>query len=564
MRLALLFLALCSACSGEILGGALPMAPGTPAGSGGGPGPTTGGELGGGPGSGGAAAARPSDGMTLGPHRTALGLRRLTRREYVATVADLLGTTAGTASLTADVPLSHFDNNAHGLSVSLAAAGGLARAAEALSTAAAATVPMPQGCGRDALTPACMRSFLDSWLLRALRRPPTSAEVDRYQALYTSLRATADSREALRGVLEAVLMSSGFLYRTEGVGPDGTLDGYALASRLSYLVWGSMPDDALLSAAAGGGLASAEGRVEQLRRLFRDPKAQDAMVGFAGQWLGAQGVALSRKDASVLQGTGPTLQAELETEFALLVKREWASDSGSLRSFLAGKRTYVGPELARLYGLPAPQSGAAAVSLEGSPRRGALTAGLVIAAHSKESGYSVPLIGHFVRTDVLCQVIPPPPVDAQNQSPPARLPGESYRQTFERFTGAGSACVGCHTFINPPGYAYTSFDAIGRHSDVDSTGTAYDTSARFVELDGKTTEVPDAAALAELIADSRRVQACAARMAMEFAFGRTLHEADLAALDAVASGLSPGRDSLLQLLEALVGSESFARRGPTQ
>lgn len=558
-RMLLATLAL-TACTGTIDGG-LGMVQGdpTPAQQPGSPAPTIGGEP-----LAPDAPPLPSESMSYGSHATSLGLRRLTRQEYVNTVGDLFGTTAPTVNLTNDVPLAHFDNNMHGLSVSLPAAQGYQAAAEQLGTHGAQALPMPTGCSRDALTTPCVRAFLGPWLRRGFRRPATDVEVTRFETLFTSLRTNgATSREALAGVLQATLLSSSFLYRTE-VGAAGTLDGYELASRLSYLVWNTTPDEALLDAARDGKLATGAGRVAELRRLWAHPRAVTAMTSFAKQWLGVQRFSVSRKDPSVLAGTSATLQQDLELEFRMLVERQLMPQSGSLEQFLAGKTTYVTSELAQLYGLSGVRGpGVSTVSLEGTPRRGALTSGLVIGAHSKESGYSVPQFGAFFRKDVLCQPVPAPPVEAQNAVAPPRRANETYRENFERFTGTSTTCNGCHTFLNPVGYAYLPFDPIGRFSTHDSTGAPYETASALTQLDGKDPQVKDAADLAEQVGKSARAHACFARMAIEFSMGRTLHRDDGPMLNAVTATLTAGNDSLSRVIEAVVSNEAFARRGPS-
>lgn len=504
----------------------------------------------------------PSESMAFGPNRVALGQRRLTRAEYLATVTDLIGTNDAASQLVEEPSASHFSNNAHGLTVSAPAFQGLTVAATSLGTLASERLTMPMGCSRDALSEACVETVLGSWLLRAFRRPPTDAEVSRFKTLFTALRATTTSKEALAGVIEATLLSSSFLYRVEGTASAARLDGYQVASRLSYLLWGSTPDDALLQAAATSRLNTTDGRVTEFERLWASPRSKPALTRFVKEWLKVQKTTVARKDPSVLAGAPATLQADLEAEFRALVEEELLSPQGSLANFLGGTTTYVTPELARLYGLPAPNSGTTRVSLESTPRRGVLTSGLVLAAHSKESGYSVPQLGLFYRADVLCQPVPAPPVEAQGAQPPLPAPGQSYRQTFENFTNGNPSCNGCHSFINPPGFAYLPFDPIGRHSNLDAAGRAHDTQTEFPDLDGQTLRVSGAAELAEKVAKSQRVKACATRMALEHAFGRTLHEVDKPLLDAVTAETVAGRDSLFTVLRALVAHDAFAQQGP--
>ncbi len=502
--------------------------------------------------------------MAIVPDHTALGVRRLTRAEYGNTVADLLGVQAAEAGLPAEVRIATFSNNVHGLQVSQLAAQALTQAAEQISTQALPKLALPTGCKLATLTDSCVHTFLTSWLKRALRRAPSAAELSRYEALYQALKATAPSDEALRGVIESVLDSPSFLYRFEVGDAAGQLSGYEIANRLSYLTWASMPDDALLAAAERGDLSTASGRTAQLERLWADPKASRALRAFGREWLGVSSAAVSRKDASVLAGTGDWLQPDLETEFNLLFDNQLFARTGSLPAFLAGQTTYVTPALARLYGLPAPSSGttAQAVSLKGTARRGVLTSGLMFVGHAKESGNSVPQLGRFVRQDVLCQLIPSPPPDVV-LTPPKPSPDRTYRQQFEALTGANPSCQGCHRFINPPGFAFLPFDPIGRHADVDTEGKPFDTASDFPSLDGVTVRVTDAADMAEKVAGSERARACFSRRLVEYTMGRTLAEADLPLQQALTTVLKAD-SSLHAAVTAIVQSATFTQRGPIQ
>ncbi len=501
---------------------------------------------------------RSREGMSVGPFHDALGLRRLTRFEYSNTVDALLAVPNGGAALPDDLRLASFTNNVHGLKPSLGLVQALAQSAEQVSAAALPKLALPTGCALATLTDDCFARFLGPWLTGAFRRAPTAEETQRLTALFGALAQTAPRSEALRGVVEAVLMSPSFLYRTEAA---DTLGPYELASRLSYVLWASMPDAELLQAAARGELATAQGRVAQLERMWGDPRTKTGLGRFAAEWLGVEPAALSRKNAEVRAGAPATLEADLELELATLVERQLLERDASLEQFLAGKTTYVTGALAAHYGLPSAGEGLQAVSLEGTPRRGALTSGLVIASHAKESGYSVPQLGKFLRQGVLCQVVPAPPADAVNErAMPA--PGQTYREAFTGLTEGRATCRACHEFINPPGFAYLAFDPLGRHLASDPDGRPIDTATRFPRLDGETVDVSGPAELAEKVGASGRALDCLTRMTIEYAMGRTLAAGDLALYEEVASSLPP-RAGLYAVLARVVASDAFTRRGAT-
>lgn len=516
------------------------------------------------PGGGGGGAVGPEEPgavlepMVPGPHRTSLGVRRLTVRELNHAAADVLGAREGT--LTDDVPLTRFSNNAHGLSMSLPATQALTFTAEAWATERAGIVALQGGCAFEAIDETCLNRALTAWLPRAWRRPVRDEERTALLTLFTALRQTGTAREALEGVVVAALLSPSFLYRAEVEGSDG-LDDFAIAARLSFFLWESTPDDALLAAARAGSLRTSDGRREQLQRMWNDPRTARTMSWFASQWLGAQHFTLARKE--VLAGAPQTLGEDLKREFDAQVEAQLVADQGSVRNFLAGRRTVVTGSLARFYGLEttAADDEVVSLSLEGTARRGVLTSGLIIAAHSKESGYSVPQLGAFVRTAVLCQNVPAPPADIP-ALPPAAPTERTYRELFSRVTLGQAACSGCHTFINPPGFAYLAFDAIGRHRTLDEGGQPFDSaSASFPMLDGKTVAIRDAADLSEQLAASQRVEACVARMLFEFSAGRGFDQADGAVLERLTAQWS-SEQSLRPLVEALVTDDSFVHRGP--
>ena len=308
--------------------------------------------------------------MTVGIDHSSLGLRRLTREEYGNTVEDLLGIANAQSTLLDDVPRARFSNNMHGLNVSQAGVEAYAHAADTIAAQAIPTLRLPMGCVLTSLSNTCFEQFLGPFLKRAFRRPPSTEELDRFTGLWTAVRADFAPRESLEAVLAAVLQSPAFLYRREAA---DQLDRWELASRMSYLVWASMPDEELLTAAADGSLLTPAGRAAQFERLWQAPRARPALRRFAAQWLGLEHGAVSRKDATVLAGTGPNLQHDLEQEFALRFEKTLLADTGSLAQFLAGKRAWLNPSLATLYGLPSPDAGTSVTWMQCATEHGTCT-----------------------------------------------------------------------------------------------------------------------------------------------------------------------------------------------
>lgn len=295
------------------------------------------------------------------------------------------------------------------------------------------------------------------------------------------MAADEGPREGLRAVRQAVLISPSFLYRFETPNAKGQLDAYAIASRLSYLVWGTSPDLQLLVAARAGELSDATARQSQLTRMLESPRAQDGTVHFVSEWLGTS-AQLSKKDASITAGLSmPTLQSDLESEQRAFINEALLGSDGSLDSLLTARFNFVSSNGARILGLPEVTS-LTRVDLSDQPRRGILTQPLLIAAHAKEAGYSVVQMGKFLREKLLCTQIPGPPPGTDTTLPPdASTAHLSYRERLTLKTQQ-EPCASCHRLMNPPGFAYLSFDPIGCALSSDAAGKPLDTSGTLIEL----------------------------------------------------------------------------------
>jgi hypothetical protein len=494
-------------------------------------------------------------------HHTAIGLRRLTRLEYGLTVRDLLGVDGAEEQISDAGAVDFLSNNAHVQRVGLADLEAYARAAEKASTEALSDLVLPDGCVLASMSSACVTELLEGFLLRAFRRPATDEELARYGALFELLVPDAGSQEALRSVVESVLLAPHFLYRSEVGDAEGRLGPYELASRLSYLLWSTMPDAQLFAAAGDGALDEADGLRVQIERMLDDPRAEVGTVRFVYEWLGLDGEQVSRKGADILQELPTTLQQQLEEETARFVIDVLLGPEPSLRTLLTADYTFANETVATLYGL-SDVSGDDfhRVTLDARERRGILTQPLLIASHSKESGYSAVQMGRFVRERLLCQDVQPPPpgVDTTLAEADASLP---FRERFEQHE-ANPGCAACHTFLDPPGFAYLPYDPIGRYRTADPAGNVFDTAGELSELDGDSVPFEDATSLIDALAESDAVYACFVRRHLQFAFGRTLAEQDLPLYHALADALVASNGDFVTYISQLVRSPEFASAGP--
>lgn len=496
-------------------------------------------------------------------------LRRLSRAEYDATVRDLFGipSTYG-ASLTPDVVVDGFDNNAAALTVTPLLADQLRKSAEQIAAEVmkdpGAVVPCPVASGGAS----CAAKLVDTLGPRAFRRPLTDTERSRYLGLYSTVAAEEGFAVGVEAVIGAMLQSPGFLYRTEiGSGEDGAAAGtvrlspYEIASELSYFLWGTMPDEALFAAAASGALATPEGLSAEARRLIDDPRA-DATIGrFVDQWLELDRIATIPKDSAAYPAFDDAARAAMAEETRRFVTYVVREGNGTLPELLLAETTFVNAELAAIYGLPAPASvdaeGFGAVDLAGTARAGILTQGSVLATHGKPSSSSPIHRGKLVRERLLCQPMPPPPAGLNVQPPPV----DPALTTRERYAAHASVepCKGCHSRIDPIGFGFERFDGIGAYREEES-GKPIDTSGVITgtpSTDGSFDGVRD---LSRVLAESDDVKACFARQWARFAYG-VRDEGEMACLSSrLGSAFAAGDLRIDDLLVQIVQTAYFVER----
>jgi hypothetical protein len=326
-------------------------------------------------------------------------------------------------------------------------------------------------CGQK--TPECSRKILATVARRAYRRAVTRQEVDVLANLATMVRKDSENfDEGIRVALQAILMSPNFLFRTERE-PIGEYD---LASRLSYFLWSTMPDEELLRLAEEGRLRSPGVMEAQVRRMMADPRG-DALVGnFAGQWLGLRQLDRRKPDPAHFPLVDDELLDSMKQETTLFA-RAIMRENRSVLDFLDGKFTYVNGPLALYYGIPGVKGEAfERVELDGVHRGGVLTQGAILAQSSYATRTSPVLRGKWVLENLLGTPPPPPPPDVPALEEKNLGTTVSQRQRLEQHR-ANPACAVCHTQMDPIGFGLENYDASGAWRDregnfaVDSSGT---------------------------------------------------------------------------------------------
>lgn len=464
-------------------------------------------------------------------------LRRLNRAEYNNTIRDLLGVDSNPAdAFPADgAGGGGFGNNADTLFVPAVLMEQYLRAAtEVLEKADPARVfavrPTPDIPKRDAA-----RATIERFATRAFRRPASADEVDRYLPLFDAADARGDAFEpAVKLALRAVLVSPAFLFRVEedrATTEAYEIGQYELASRLSYFLWSSMPDDELLALAAAGRLHDPAVLDAQVRRMLADPRSRAMADSFATQWLGVRSLeSVVRPDKGRFPEYTPTLRDAMIKEAVLLVDSVFRDDAPLLR-LIDADYTFVNDELAKLYGIPGASGPAMRrVSLADNANRGGiLTLAGVLTVTSYPRRTSPVLRGRWVLDDLLGVPPPPPPPDILQLPENAKgADGKplTLRQRVEKHR-ADPACASCHARMDPIGFGLENFDAIGRWRDTDE-GAPVDSAGVLVS--GESFNGP--AELKKVIATAKRDQFIRhlAEKLLAYALGRGIEYYDDAAV----------------------------------
>jgi mono/diheme cytochrome c family protein len=396
---------------------------------------------------------------------------------------------------------------------------------------------------------------------RAYRRPVRDDEVGRLMKLWKSADAEGDPFDkSICFVLQAVLVSPHFLFRVESdslakeVNGIETVSEYALASRLSYFLWSSMPDDTLFDLAAKGQLRSQLD--PQVRRMLNDPKSNALIENFAGQWLQLRMLHSASPDAKRFPDWDESLREAMikETElfFSTIVKED-----RSLLDFLDAKFTFVNERLAKHYGLPGVKGDKfQRVELKGDQRGGLLTQASILTITSHPHRTSPVLRGKWVLENLLDTPPPPPPpnVPALVDDQPGELKG-TLRQRLEQHR-ANPACATCHSRLDPLGFALENFDAIGAwrtnegDNPVDPSGTL---------PDGRPIAGPDD--LKKYLSSRPEVFCrCVAQKMLTYALGRGLEPYDRCAADDIMAALKRNNNRFSVLITAIVHTDAFQKR----
>jgi hypothetical protein len=484
------------------------------------------------------------------------GARRLTRTEYDATLFDLLqdDTHSGFGKLPEDVN-DPFDNDYTTQKVSQS----LIESAETLaSEAAQRAVAKPEVMAEivpcepsGASDTACLQDFIRTFGRRALRRPLTDAEIERYASLQEYAVEKDDFSIGVELVLTAMLQDVEFLYRIEvgepvnGVPNVYRLNDFEVATRLSYFLWGTTPDDVLLDVAEQGGLSSPQAIQAVALEMMENPQARTRVNRFHALWLGYHQLPHP-----------PELTGPMRAESDALIERIVFDEPGDYMDLFTSTETFIDQTLVDHYGLTSSEAGESWVSYGDSGRQGILSHGSVLSSFGKFADTSPTQRGIFVRTRLMCDTIDPPPPNVVADAPPEGDPDACKIEKYAQHTAGG--CSGCHNQMDPIGFGLENYDKAGRYRATDDGNAAC-----VIEGDGTITELGafnGPGELQDMLIESGMLEECMVKQVYRFAVGRRERADDDAELERVTQAFLDEGRAFDALLMGIVASDAFGYR----
>jgi len=329
---------------------------------------------------------------------------------------------------------------------------------------------------------ACEQQLIDQVGPQVYRHPLAAAERQELQTLFDAGVQEKDFATGVEWFLSGVLESPDFLYQLpklqagEQPGQLVAIPPYELASRLSYFIWDSMPDDALYAAASTSELADAARLGSQLDRMLKDPRFLRGVTGFYRSWLNLGGFReVARDDAAFTTDVVSALQTSLLMSATQLYQ---GSTPANVAGLFTGSTYYLNGALRSFYGLPGSDAAFTAADMASDERRGILAHPGLMALLARPDQSNPISRGLYLRRVIMCQDLPPPPAGIDIPPLPPVAPGLSTRDRLDQHTKA-PLCASCHDMIDPPGFALENFDQVGRHRTQDS-GKATDMPATDV------------------------------------------------------------------------------------
>jgi hypothetical protein len=504
-----------------------------------------------------------------------VSLRRLTHSQYNNTIRDLLKDNSDPASqFPPEDFVNGFKNQYQALSVSPILAEAYSRAAERLAANAfrrgdsRGLIPCKPASENDA---ACRNKFITAFGRRAFRRPLEPQEIALHEAIFKSEKTFLGGAQA---VIETMLQSPAFLFWLEET-PNPKWQAYAKASRLSYFLWDTMPDDALLASAGRGELDSAEGMDRIARKMLEDPKARDGVDEFVSEWLRFDRVLNASRERRLYPLFGREL-AKSMTEEARRFIGDLVWSGRNFMDVFTAKYSFINSDLAAVYKVPPPARDYQRVEFPAeSERAGLLGQTLFLTLSSKPDDTAPTGRGLFVREQFLCQQVPPPPPGVDTNLPPVEESKPVTNRERMSMHANNATCATCHKLIDPIGFGFEKFDAIGMRREKQKllfypnlTGVAArraQPKTVELELDTKGTVAGIADSdfsspkdLGEILAKTPQCQECIVKQVFRYMSGRLDTPADRPAISRALKAFRESGYQFKELMVALVKGKETA------
>ncbi len=428
----------------------------------------------------------------------------------------------------------YFSNNIRQNGISQLTANQLMNAAERVSEQLTASLDGLLGCNPAAA--GCIDGFARKYAGLVFQRPVTDDEVAGFMRAYDAVRAEADVRAGVRAIIELGIQSPDFVYiGADVVDADGRLrfNGHSMARRLSYFLWGSLPDTELRAAADADALQTREQLRAQAERMLDDPRARETLRRFHQEWLAIKQPEALLKSAEVFPEFTLDLARDLQTELDAFVDRVVWDEAGGISQLLTDRGALVNQRVARFYGVSSPSTGNSdwrQVTL-GEERRGITTRAAYLASNASATGTSPIKRGVAILSKLMCTTLTAPAdVDITLPSPEPGSPPQTRKEIFAAHTSE-ARCASCHSQIDPLGFAFEMYDGSGAFATVYANGDPVETRGELA--DGRRFE--DAPELLDQLATDPDVAQCYARRWLEWSVGRSATAAEKCGIALLAS-----------------------------
>lgn len=496
-------------------------------------------------------------------------VRRLSHVEYDRTASDLLGApvTAG-QSFAADIEVLGYLNNADALRASPILVEQWLNTAEVLADSYIPELGQKLGCAARA-DRACAREFIESFGGRAFRRPLTEKDIGRYLGLFDQTSRHLGFEEGIRDVLTAMLVSPYFLYRFElGTVDEQTgvcvLGSYEIASELSYLIWGTMPDDELMRAARAGELSDPAAINAQASRMLADDRGVESFREFVFTWLHLDRFESVVRDMETYPEFDNDIRGKMLAEAQDYVDDAYNGGAGSLRDLFGAKTRRLDAQLASYYGLPAgavPEDGNTHEIELADDRAGVLGLGALLATHAGGDRSSPVARGALVRERLLCQELPPPP-PALDVNEGVLDPNWTTRERFSQHS-TDASCAGCHRLIDPIGFAMEGYDGVGRwRTTYEGGGAPVDTSGAVWASDHSDATLGGLKDLTDTLVQNPDLSECFIEQAVVYGYGVGDTFEHGCNVEVVEQRFVQGDMSFQEMILGMVDTPHFRTRAP--